>query len=441
MIAGLIETLTLVRDAMLGFLPMNSMEILKQIPHPVPQGWDAVTQLIIKAADWGVPDDQKILSRTLMDPGYDPAASDRLRTMINNDPLIDDLANRYTSLRMAVVAFPPGGAPVLGTIRPNENAPGASTAKIAALYALYQLLYEMSKLAVDNSLGTIPALQRKANEVWAATGFTNNSSRTRLPRLNLLFEFYDEDMVEVYRGAPPKPVSDLFGLFDSSPRLFFKKDILKLLWRDESVPRTGDVVGFSHGNGPGLLFRYLGFAYVASVMINSGLFDIGGGPFGAGIWVKSDFNGGSWPNDENPNPVQKTKDGRVIRPGLPSIQNITAKSVADFFVLLSQGRLVNQAASDEMLLILGEGGCIRNVDDATLLADKLGVIAAKCGYDGDINNDALLLQDRETASQYVIVLLGNEPGFHKEFVSTERGRAGKAFAFFKQVRAALKSFS
>ena len=441
MIAGLIDTLTLVRDAMLGLLPMNSIEILKQIPHPVPQGWDAVSQSIIKAADWSIPDDQKILSRTLMDPGYDPVASDQLRTMINNDPLIADLKNRFTSLRMAAVAFPPGGAPVIGTIRPDENAPGASTAKIAGLYALYQLLYEMSKLAVDNSLGTIPALQRKANEVWAATGFTNNRQLTRLPQLNLLFQFYDEQTVEVYRGAPPKPVSDLFGLFDSTPRLFFKKDILKLLWRDESAPRTDDVVGFSHGNSPGLLFRYLGFAYVASVMVQSGLFDPSTGPFGAGIWVRNDFNKRSWSNDENPIPVQQIKDGTVTRPGLPSIQNITAKSVADFLVLLSQGRLVNHAASDEILLILGEGGCIRNVDDATLIADKLGVIAAKCGYDRDINNDALLLQDRETAARYVIVLLGNQPGFHKEFVSTERGRAGKAFAFYKQVRAALKSFS
>ena len=446
MMEVVVDTLIAARDALLGQLPMSSMEFLKQIPHPTPQGWDAVSRSIIASSDWDVPDEQKVLTPELMDPGYDPGASDQLRIMINNDPLIDSLATNYTSLRMAAVALPDTGPPVIGGIRIDENAPGASTAKIGALYALYQLLYEMSKLAAENSLTTIRALQTKANQIWAAAGFTDNSRRNRLPRLNLLFQFYDKDTVDVYGPSSRRPVTDHFNLFGSDPKLFFKKEILQILWWNPDTARAGQVVGFSHGEVAGLLFRYIGFAYVASVMIKSGLFKIEGGLFGAGIWVKSDYNGGSWSDAEDPIPIQQTKTRNhrtvVTRPGLPSIQNITARAVADFFVLLWQGRIVSQSVSNEMLSILGRGGCIVNFDeDALRFANKLDTLASKCGYVGAISNDALLMADREIAAHYVIVVLANQTALDKEFRPTTPGKPSKSFDLFKQIRAALQNFS
>ena len=402
MIPALIDTLIEIRDALLGDLPMSSIEILKQIPHSVSQGWDPIARSIIKPADWHVPDAEKILTPALMDPGYDGGKSTQLDAALLLETELNKLQNDYTDFRLAVVRFRETGAPILGGIRKNENAPGASTAKIAGLYALYQLLYEMTLLAVELSITKISTLQRAANAVWARKGFKNNAAGNRLPRLSRLFKFYTSDFATIYRGRVGIVVKDHFGLSGSGPKLFFNEYILEKLWPDSLPPPRDEAPGFSGGEKAGLLIRYVGYAYVASVMIQSGLFRPD--PV-AGIWVKWDYNGrdlpdtGAWPDTENP-----------IRT-LPSVQNITAKSVADFLTLLVQGRLVNQSASTEMLDILARGPCECNFHGSQLRStNDLVVIANKCGIENaaDIYNDAMVVQtDDAAATKSVIVALAN----------------------------------
>ena len=105
MIPALIDTLIEIRDALLGDLPMSSIEILKQIPHSVSQGWDPVARSIIKPADWHVPDAEKILTPALMDPGYDGGKSTQLDAALLLETELNKLQNDYTDFRLAVVRF------------------------------------------------------------------------------------------------------------------------------------------------------------------------------------------------------------------------------------------------------------------------------------------------------------------------------------------------
>jgi hypothetical protein len=409
MIPELIGTLVAVRDALLGRLPINSIEILRQIPHPVP-GYRKQDGTWVDAFAWPVSNDQKVLTPGLMDPWYDPVKR------ASFDTAIKALGRDFPTLKTAIVSLKSIYAPVIGEIDSNVDAYGASTAKVACLYALFQLLYEMTKLARDKSLTTIPALQRETNALWTAKGFANNAASDRLPKLDVLFDFHPfaNASVRIFRTVD-SPIVDYFGMFDpvaAAPKLFFTKRILEILWPRPGPP-TGGAEGFSAGEQAGLLFRYMGYAYVASVMLQSGLFKWDGASSGEGIWVRCDYNGGTWEPSENP------------LPGFSSIQNITARSVADFFVLLMQKRLLNELASREMIKILDVGGCFSIFNPNTL--DN--VIASKCGFVDDIANDALVLED-PVASQYVVVTVTKNRS-----LATKLRR--KQNQFFTRIKAAI----
>jgi len=406
----LIDTLVAVRDALLGRLPINSIEILRQIPHPVP-GYRKQDGTWVDASAWPVSDDQKVLAPGLMDPWYDPVKS------ASFDTAIKVLGPDFSTLKTAVVSLKSIYAPVIGEIDSNVDAPGASTAKVAGLYALFQLLYEMTKLAKEKSLTSIPALQREANALWAAKGFSNNAAKNRLPKLDILFAFHPfaDASVRIFRTVD-SPIVDYFDMFDpvaATPKLFFTKRILEILWPKPGGSSGTEAEGFSAGEQAGLLFRHMGYAYVASVMLQSGLFKWDGASSGEGIWVRCDYNNRTWKRSENP------------LPGFSSIQNITARSVADFFVLLMQKRLVNEKASKEMIKILDVGGCF-SIFDPDLLDD---VIASKCGFVSDIANDAIVLKD-PVASTYVVVTVTR-----KRSLATKLQR--KQNQFFNGIKAAI----
>jgi hypothetical protein len=410
MIPELIGTLVAVRDALLGQLPINSIEILRQIAHPAP-GFRKHDGTWVDAFDWPVSDDQKVLAPALMDPWYDPVKSTSF------DIAIKALGPDFPTLKTAVVSLKSKYSPVMGEIDSNVDAAGASTAKVGALYALFQLLYEMTKLAKDKSLTTISALQGEANSFWATKGFVNNAAGNRLPKLDVLFDFHPfaDTSVRIFSRVD-SPIVDYFDMFDpvaAKPKLFFTKRILEILWPKPGGSPSGGAEGFSAGEQAGLLFRYLGYAYVASVMLQSGLFKSDGANSGEGIWVRCDYNGRTWKRSENP------------VPGFSSIQNITARSVADFFVLLMQKRLVNELASREMMKILDVGGCFC-IFNPNLLDD---VTVSKCGFVGDIANDAMVLED-PVASEYVVVVVTRSRS-----LKTKLRR--KQIQFFARIKAAI----
>lgn len=130
-------------------------------------------------------------------------------------------------------------------------------------------------------------------------------------------------------------------------------------------------------------------------------------------------------------------------PGFESIQNITARSVADFFVLLMQKRLVNEKASDEMMQILNEGGCVYIFDKDRMAGppNQLTVIASKCGVldpPDNVYNDAMAVTD-PFGTQSVIVVLATQKALMEELDS--ENDASKHDQFFEHIKTALGRFS
>jgi V8-like Glu-specific endopeptidase len=81
----------------------------------------------------------------------------------------------------------------------------------------------------------------------------------------------------------------------------------------------------------GTIVRDVGFVYIASTLVQSGLYD---NERNGGLWLARDYAGTVW------------KNGLALGSGIS--QSATAGSLAAFMTLLAQGRLVSPAASAEM---------------------------------------------------------------------------------------------
>jgi hypothetical protein len=202
---------------------------------------------------------------------------------------------------------------------------GASTPKILPVYAVFQLRADLRHLARTESITDPDRLRERAVEKWRAAGLTRG-----LPYLRWLFD--------LSAGA------NLTALELSS--------------------NAKALLGNVNGNSPmGELIVKVGFRYIASLVIQSGLFH----PTRGGLWLRAAYSGkGSW-------------SGRP--PGsasTPYSLNLTALSTATYFTLLAQRRLVDPATSVEIESVLSSG-CRTSWFPSSLAPH---VRAAKCGIVG-----------------------------------------------------------
>jgi hypothetical protein len=204
---------------------------------------------------------------------------------------------------------------------------GASIPKICALYAVHQLRFDLNHLAAKSSILRKEDLIKAAKASWKKIGFSS------MPRIDELFNFV----------------------------------VLEDLSRSVSVVFTPDLLGtltkiFKDNNNCAIdrLISQLGFPYIASVMWQSGLrHPIRGGLWLWGGYCCADKNGikrllnldmktieckGRLSFRWKENPIQQPK------PVFP--HNATALSVATFFTLSAQGRLVDDQASRKIAITL-----------------------------------------------------------------------------------------
>lgn len=216
---------------------------------------------------------------------------------------------------------------------------GASVPKILALYAAFQLRRDLRNLAAVKKISTGKTLESTAISHWKISGL-----KSGFPTLVWLFDFRN------WSGNPN--TLD----FSAAARKVFQ--------------------GIMHNAEAGELIIRVGFPYIASVTWQSGLYH----PKRGGLWLTSSYGKGQWSN----NPVK----------GVHSA-NVTALSAATYFTLLAQGRLVNEASSNEIKNWL-RGGCITG-----FFPHSLGVVASKCGVWSDYWHDcALIARD---SIRYVVV--------------------------------------
>jgi hypothetical protein len=218
---------------------------------------------------------------------------------------------------------------------------GASVPKILALHAAFQLRSDLRNLAIRQGITKGQALELGAINQWRKQGLRS--------------------------GFP-----DLVWLFD------IRNKSANLGIMDFSVKARKVFQGIMHNAEAGELIIKVGFPYIASVTWQAGLFH----PSRGGLWLTSSYGKGQWGN----NPIRRVQSA-----------NVTALSAATYFTLLAQGRLVDDASSNEMQAWL-RGGCITKN-----FPRGLGVIASKCGVWSDYWHDcALIARD---GIRYAIVLL------------------------------------
>jgi hypothetical protein len=208
---------------------------------------------------------------------------------------------------------------------------GASSAKILAVYAAFQLRNDLRQMAEDQAIPTGKELAAFAIKSWKGKKMFRD-----FPNLTLLFD------IENW-SAKPDELN-----FTPAIRTAFSH--------------------ISHNDAASLVIKGVGFPYIASVAWQSGLRH----PMRGGLWLSRAYDG---------------KDGWADDPPMKApafIHNITALSVATFLTLLAQGRLVDDASSTEITSVL-LGGCV-----SCLFPAGITLEATKCGIFKPYMHDCVL---------------------------------------------------
>lgn len=215
---------------------------------------------------------------------------------------------------------------------------GASVPKILAVYAVHQLRRDLRQLAASLSISNGAVLEKAALQNWQRLGL-----KSGFPNLVWLFD-----------------IRKWSGHLNT---LNFTNATVHTLDKIKENTEAGDLI------------IKVGFPYIASVTWQSGLFH----PTRKGLWLTSSYGKGRWGN----NPVQVLYSA-----------NVTALSVATYFTLLAQGRLVDDESSNEIK------ACLLHGCRTSLFPLSLDLVASKCGIWSDYLHDCALI-DRGGV-QYVV---------------------------------------
>jgi len=276
----------------------------------------------------------------LIQNNYQAAVSPKMNLRIALVDMTD--VKRHTPIFAGFSAFDPG-----------SEMEGASLTKILALYALYQLRFDLNTIATSNSITKASALRNSIAKEWKKAGLRSQ------PNLTALFQFVEK------AGSPVEP-------------------------------RLRRTPAIHHNSEARALIVGLGFGYIGSVALQSGLFD--------------ERHGGLWLNGAYAKPALTWSSSPF--PKLPR-HSVTALSAATFFTLLAQGRLVNQASSNEIGKVL-QFRCMGSglLDGVDQLPGVLPGSLNKCGIFSPYYHDAIRVIRQPSGGkrmEYVAAVLSKEP--------------------------------
>ncbi|HJQ68517.1 MAG TPA: hypothetical protein VKA70_06080 [Blastocatellia bacterium] len=304
-----------------------------------------------------------VMTVARMKPGYVEVTDSRRANLQKEvDKLIQTKYSSAVSpnvnLRIALVDLTEvkHHTPIFGgfwSFNPGSEMEGASLPKILALYAAYQLRFDLDTFAALKGITKASALQLSIANEWKKAGLTTQ------PKLAGLFTFVEKSGSTVEAKLRRKPAI--------------------------------------HSNSDArALILALGFEYIGSVALQSGLFD--------------EKQGGLWLNAAYAKPAI-TWSGSPF-PKLPR-HCITALSAATYFTLLAQGRLVNQASSNEIASVLRlkcmEPGLLDGVNS---LPGVIGASPNKCGILSPYYHEAIHVNRQPPGGrrlEYVAAVISKEP--------------------------------
>lgn len=171
----------------------------------------------------------------------------------------------------------------------------ASSAKVGALYAAYQLMNDLQHVAAVEKITKVADLIAEMNKRWK-------------------------------KFSSPPTLARFLNSSANPPALDFSKEV-----RDAFA----NIIDHDNANHAGrVLIEIIGYPYIASLMWQSGLRH----PKRGGLWLTTSYESG----------VPRWDDAPPMTPALAGGHTASALSLVTFFTLLEQGRLVNVASSKKM---------------------------------------------------------------------------------------------
>jgi hypothetical protein len=319
-------------------------------------------------------------------------------------------------LTVALVDLTDPSAPVYAGIRDQDTVFIASMAKIAALYAAFELRKQLQD-AVSNVPTSIPVanLIAEVRKTWQplldATKPNDRAAFSGFPSLSEIFDITPSGSswsVEFTTKGDIGILPDAeFAEWPLLKGKFGFKELLELMAR------------FSNNDASARCITALSYEYIHGALINAGLYNEATG----GLWL-----GAPYPH----------KPGAALTEGLWAAEPLNnernqsrkyqmgnAEAAARMFTLLAQGKLVDATASREMLDMLdtGTNDFVQNALAADKLPDgsparpiksirtKIGVIDKS--YYSQTSLVERHLQDHGERIRYVISVLNNNiPPFY-----------------------------
>jgi hypothetical protein len=376
-----------------------------KIEQPVDES--GATQVAMADTDAGVPmnagkagGDEIIISGSPFGGPYDPG-------FVNAEAAFANCIKVPDSLTLALVDVTDPAAPVFAGIRAEDTVFIASMAKIAALYAAFELRKRLQDGISGVPVATpVPALIAQVKKTWQP-----------------LIDAKKTKDAAAFAGFP-----NLTDIFDITPSgaswsvTFTTKGDINTLADKESAqwPLLNGKFGFkellllmasfSNNDAAARCITTLSYEYINAALVMAGLYENGKG----GLWLAAPYphkpgaalTENLWmqePLNKDPNTTRR-------------YQVSSAKAAAAMFTLLAQRKLVDATSSDEMLDFLraGTNDFVQNalVDvsrDVNSIRTKIGVIDKL--YWSQTSLVERNLVDHGKPIRYVISILNNKAPF------------------------------
>ena len=315
--------------------------------------------------------DPIVMNPSQMQPGFVDAADPRhmnlqmeLTKLINSKYPSAISSGRVLRIALVDLTGAKYHTPIFAGYGENDSIYGGSLPKILALYAIFQLRFDLNTFARFNGITKGSELEKSILKEWSNAGLVSALA----PKLRTLFQFKE-------KAGSTVEVELLNKTFAINNNQFARKLILAV-----------------------------GFNYIGSVALQSGLFDE---KKLRGLWLRSAYDKPTIPWSKSPI-VTKT------------VHDVTALSAASYFVLLAQGRLVNQITSNEIADALKQQVCfdrglldgIKTLPGAPSMEDSNNIPPNKCGLYDPYFHDAIHMVRQLTDAkriEYVVVVLSKVP--------------------------------
>jgi hypothetical protein len=235
----------------------------------------------------------------------------------------------------------------------------ASTAKMAILYGVIQLRFDLENYFKANGVTNVTEVSK-----WLG----NFQKEYKLPGSQLnwsklfIYENYSSGAIKVKTGV---------DLFTTLINAFEKND----------------------NGAASKLLHSISYPYLASALMQSGITH----PVNGGLWLVNDYGGYNRPWANRPS----------VKFKISGSHNATALSCATYFTLMAQGRLINDGSSTAISNILNKACSFFWTANAKAAIDVTGDVPTKCGIWSKYKSDVILINYKNGKCKYVAAVLSD----------------------------------